>query len=60
PIAVQNFSEEGQMNQQGANTHYPQWVPIRTFEHLHFRTPPLQDAIAKALKKGFPKAPVTL
>lgn len=60
PIAVQHFSEEGQMNQQGANTHHPQWIPVRTFHHLPFRTPSLQDAIVKAFKKGFPKKPLTL
>lgn len=54
-IAIQEASEEGVMNQYGLNTHQPYWVALKSFAHIPFRTPQLQTAIAKALKKGFPK-----
>ena len=58
--AVQETSEEGFMNRLGANMHEPQWVALKGFSHLPFRTPQLQEAIVHALKKGFPKEPVKL
>jgi ADP-ribose pyrophosphatase YjhB (NUDIX family) len=57
-IAIQEASEEGEMNKYGANTHQPFWIPSRAFENLPFRTPLLHAAIANALKKGFPKTPM--
>lgn len=59
-IAIQDDSEEGIMNRYDMNTHTPQWVRLGTFAELPFRTPQLQEAIVKALKKGFPKEPVKL
>lgn len=59
-IAVQEWSEEGQMNRLGANMHTLMWVRLDAFPKLPFRTPQLQQAIAEALKKGFPPQPVTL
>lgn len=58
--AIQETSEEGEMNKYGANTHQPSWVSKGAFANLPFRTPQLQEAIVKAFKKGFPKEPVTL
>ncbi len=59
-IAIQEYSEESQMNQVGVNIHQPMWVDSRAFERLPFRTPQLQAAIVKALKKGFPAGPVQI
>jgi 8-oxo-dGTP diphosphatase len=60
PIAIQEESEEGNMNKYAMNTHQPQWVGVRAFANLPFRTPQLQEAILKAFKKGFPKEPLKL
>ena len=59
-VAIQPTSEEGMMNNLGANTHAPQWAPVKGFEKLPFRTPQLQAAIVTALKKGFPNEPQQL
>lgn len=59
-IAVQDWSEEGQMNRLGANMHTLMWVELSAFPKLPFRTPQLQHAIAEALKKGFPSEAVSL
>jgi 8-oxo-dGTP diphosphatase len=59
-VAIQEYSEEGTMNRYDMNTHQPHWVSLRAFGNLPFRTPQLQEAIVKALKKGFPKEPVKL
>lgn len=59
-VAVQSYSEEGQMNALGMNIHAPIWVPISSFGSIAFRTPQLQQAILEALKKGFPKEPIQL
>lgn len=59
-MAIQEFSEEGQMNKLGANMHTPMWVEIAAFARLPFRTPQLQDAIVQSFRKGFPKEPVRL
>lgn len=59
-VAIQDSSEEGLMNTIGINTHQPKWADISAFERLPFRTPQLQQAIIKALGKGFPKQPVRL
>lgn len=59
-VAIQDDSEEAMMNSYDMNTHQPLWVSTKSFEHLPFRTPPLHDAIIKALKKGFPKNVVNL
>lgn len=63
PVGLELTSEEADMNNYGMNIHQPLWVPIKSFEHLPFRTPPLHAAITKALKKrrpNFPSAPVKL
>ena len=59
-VAVQDSSEEGYMNSLQANMHQPMWVGARAFAGLAFRTPQLQEAIVRALTKGFPTQPVTL
>ena len=59
-VAIQEGSEEGEMNQYDMNTHKPFWVGPQAFANLPFRTPQLQEAIVKAFKKGFPKEPVQL
>jgi ADP-ribose pyrophosphatase YjhB (NUDIX family) len=59
-VAIQEYSEEGAMNKYDMNVHKPHWVSFRAFGNLHFRTPQLQEAIIRALKKGFPKEPVKL
>ncbi len=61
-ISVAADSEEQKLathSMQG-NVHTPLWVDFGSFPHLAFRTPQLQEAIIKALKKGFPKQPVRL
>ncbi|HMT19592.1 MAG TPA: NUDIX domain-containing protein [Candidatus Saccharibacteria bacterium] len=61
-ISVAADSEEQKLathSMQG-NVHTPLWVDFSSFPHLAFRTPQLQEAIIKALKKGFPKQPVRL
>lgn len=57
---MQEWSEEGQMNRFGANTHTPMWVDIEAFERIPFRTPQLQAAIVQGYKKGFPEQAVRL
>lgn len=57
-IAIQDGSEEGVMNRYDMNIHQPFWVESQAFTRLPFRTPQLQEAIVRALKKGFPKEPV--
>lgn len=59
-VTIQESSEEGRMNVYDMNTHHPFWISSTAFAHLPFRTPQLQEAIVKALKKGFPKKPVKL
>ncbi|HUC90194.1 MAG TPA: NUDIX hydrolase [Patescibacteria group bacterium] len=59
-VAIQDTSEEGIMNTYDMNIHQPCWVGTRVFSTIPFRTPQLQDAIAKALKKGFPKQAIKL
>ena len=59
-VALDVYSEEQQLNRAQTNLHKPMWVPVRSFKNLPFRTPQLQEAIVKALKKGFQKEPVKL
>lgn len=59
-VAIQDYSEEGQMNELDINTHRPVWAEVNSFGNLPFRTPTLQQAIVKALKIGFPPQPVKL
>lgn len=59
-VAIQDSSEEALLNRININTHQPLWAQDKTFASLPFRTPQLQEAIVKALKKGFPKEPVNL
>jgi ADP-ribose pyrophosphatase YjhB (NUDIX family) len=59
-VAVQDWSEEGQMNRIAANIHTLMWVNLRDFAKLPFRTPQLQQAIVDGLKKGFPAEAVSL
>jgi ADP-ribose pyrophosphatase YjhB (NUDIX family) len=59
-MALQEWSEEGELNRLGANIHTPMWVEISSFARLAFRTPQLQDAIVKGYKKGFPDQAIRL
>jgi|SRR5688572_32959184 len=59
-IAIDDASEEGQMNKLDMNVHRLHWIQSKSFAQLQFRTPQLQQAIVTALKKGFPKEPVKL
>lgn len=59
-VALDEASEEAFMNKIDINVHRPLWVDKKAFATLPFRTPQLQEAIIKALKKGFPKQPVVL
>ena len=59
-IAIQDSAEEAQMNKVEINIHTPMWANLSSFKTLPFRTPQLQDAILRALKKGFPKEPQNL
>lgn len=59
-VSIQEYSEEAMMNRVNINVHRPEWVDTKGFSKLPFRTPQLQEAIEKALKKGFPKEPVYL
>ncbi|MDQ3123419.1 MAG: NUDIX hydrolase [bacterium] len=59
-IAIQETSEEGALNRVGVNMHQPMWANVNSFEKLPFRTPQLQQAILKAVEKGFPNQPVRL
>ena len=59
-VAIQDYSEEGMMNKLDINIHQPQWIHIDSFARIQFRTPQLQEAITKSLKKGFPYEPVNL
>lgn len=59
-ITVQEWSEEGQMNRLGANTHTLMWVELKAFNKLPFRTPQLQNSIVEGLKKGFPAEVIRL
>lgn len=59
-VKVQDFSEEAYLNNLNANIHKPLWVSINSFDNIAFRTPQLQTAIVKALKKGFPDSPIKL
>jgi mutator protein MutT len=59
-VAIQEYSEEAMLNRIDINIHTPLWVDVRNIDKLAFRTPQLQQAIAQAVKKGFPKTPVAL
>jgi len=59
-IAIQGTSEEATMNKYDMNIHQPEWVGLRNFAGLHFRTPQLHAAIIQSLQKGFPKEAVKL
>ena len=59
-VAIQGASEEALMNQLSTNLHRPQWVSAASFASLPFLTIQLQEAIATALKKGFPEQPIKL
>lgn len=59
-IKIQDTSEEAWLNRVGINLHTPVWASLRTFGSLPFRTPQLQEAIIKGLKKGFPSEPQAL
>jgi len=58
--AIQNDSEEGQMNKHEANIHTLFWAKTDSFDRLPFRTPQLQQAIVNALKNGFPDEAIVL
>jgi ADP-ribose pyrophosphatase YjhB (NUDIX family) len=59
-VVIQESSEEAGMNKIGINMHRPLWVNIKALDRLAFRTPQLQEAIIKGLKKGWPKEPTKL
>lgn len=59
-INLQEYTEEAFLNKLDANIHKPMWVDAQHFGRLAFRTPQLQEAIAKALKQGFPTEPIKL
>lgn len=59
-VALQEYSEEAQLNQLEFNIHEPMWVNVNSFSKLPFVTPQLQIAISTALKKKFPAEPVQL
>jgi ADP-ribose pyrophosphatase YjhB (NUDIX family) len=59
-VKIQETSEEGFMNRIDINVHKPVWSDLRAFEKLPFRTPQLQEAIVKSLRKGFPTEPIKL
>ena len=59
-VAIQDFTEEAMLNKLDYNTHEPVWTPANRFSSVPFRTPQLQDAICKALLKGFPAEPIKL
>ncbi len=59
-VKMQETSEENFINKLEANVHTPLWATLNSFPGLPFRTPQLQDAIARAFKKGFPSEPVRL
>lgn len=56
-VAIQEASEEGQMNRMDMNVHELVWTGTQSFASLAFRTPQLHAAILKALKQGFPSQP---
>jgi ADP-ribose pyrophosphatase YjhB (NUDIX family) len=58
--AIQEYSEEAELNKLGANIHTPVWVNKSGFKNMPFRSPQLQLAITEALKKGFPAEPLYL
>jgi len=59
-IAIQDASEEALLNRISTNVHRPLWVDTSSFATLPFLTMRLQNAIATALKKGFPEEPIKL
>lgn len=59
-VAIQEYSEEGMLNRMDINVHTPLWVDAKNLDKIPFRTPQLQEAIVRALKKGFPPAPAKL
>jgi ADP-ribose pyrophosphatase YjhB (NUDIX family) len=59
-VAIQDGSEEGNMNRIDINVHTPMWAEPGAFAKLAFRTPQLQAAIVRALAKGFPTEPINL
>lgn len=54
-VAIQDTSEEAQLNRMSVNVHEPRWANKKAFEKLAFRTPQLQAAIVEGMKKGFSK-----
>jgi ADP-ribose pyrophosphatase YjhB (NUDIX family) len=59
-VEIQSVSEESAMNKLGMNVHTLMWAGARSFPGIPFRTPQLQAAIVKGLKKGFPTQPVKI
>ncbi len=58
--ALEEGSEEAELNKYGFDTHEPLWVDVNSFSMLPFRTPQLQKAISEGLSKGFPDQPVKI
>ncbi len=59
-ISLQDTSEEAHLNKLNTNIHRPQWADKKSFATLPFRTPRLQEAIIKGIKKGFAKEAISL
>lgn len=59
-IAIQEYTEEAELNKYDFNIHEPLWAQVRAFSLLPFRTPQLQTAITEALSRGFPDKPTKL
>jgi len=59
-VEIQDTSEEAQLNKLTVNIHKVQWTDKKAFGNLAFRTPQLQEAIVKGLKKGFAKEAIRL
>ncbi|MDB5182527.1 MAG: hydrolase [Candidatus Saccharibacteria bacterium] len=59
-VALDDASEEAQLNKLTVNIHKPQWIDKKAFAKIAFRTPQLQEAIVKAMKKGFPSDAIRL
>jgi 8-oxo-dGTP pyrophosphatase MutT (NUDIX family) len=59
-VVLQDTSEEAQLNKLSVNIHKPQWTDKKAFAKIAFRTPQLQEAIVKGIKKGFPKEAIRL
>ncbi len=58
--AIQEDSEEAQLNRFEVNVHELRWIEVKAFASIPFRTPQLHEAIVRAFKKGFPHQAIKL